>query len=164
MCMQHSNLVQCRYLLSYKNYSIYLKNFVKPKYPKIWIFCSDVWCRFKQQKPKNIVCTYSKDQTLSSRHAILVCDIPHMDHLGEKLSTGYYLCCKSHKIIARHAPQYPQFVSPPCYNCGITKRKVNNMTLKTLHPTVTFVSTWFCNICQIETGQDEAGSVWCECD
>jgi len=38
------------------------------------------------------------------------------------------------------------------------------MTLKTLHPTVTFVSTWFCNICQIETGQDEAGSVWCQCD
>ncbi len=27
-----------------------------------------------------------------------------------------------------------------------------------------FVSTWFCDICQIETGEDIAGSIWCECD
>ena len=27
-----------------------------------------------------------------------------------------------------------------------------------------FVSTWFCDICQIETGEDTSGSVWCECD
>jgi hypothetical protein len=38
------------------------------------------------------------------------------------------------------------------------------MSLALLNPEVTFISTWFCDVCDVETGQDDLGSVWCACD
>ena len=46
----------------------------------------------------------------------------------------------------------------------ITTTKGQKMTLDKIHTDVKFVSVWFCDVCDTETGLDEAGSVWCACD
>ena len=38
------------------------------------------------------------------------------------------------------------------------------MSLVKENPEVVFVSVWFCDVCDVETGVDEFGSVWCACD
>jgi hypothetical protein len=46
----------------------------------------------------------------------------------------------------------------------INKKGSQMITLDKIHTDIKFVSVWFCDICDTESGLDEHGSVWCACD